>query len=152
MRDLKERARVRTSPESPIIQTAHAPKPARKTTAVEDAARYRRRDAHEGFFRPHTRSAAKAQKAKQERNKEKPKGLTNKERRSFAREHYELHHTDKYTKAWSPPTILGPHAAHAAAHATHNNHAELDHTIPLTPPSVHSTVTYQQNRTYYYYT
>jgi hypothetical protein len=116
----------------------------RQATAA-DAARYRRRDAHEGFFRQRTK-AAKAELCAKQRSKPKrkknPRPLTDKERRAFAREHYEAHHTNKY-KPWETPPPISGHHQPPHTHA----HAQLDSTIPITPPSVQSMLDYFHNQT-----
>ena len=122
-----------------------APKRSKATTAAESAARYKRRDAHEAFFRPQTRAAKQARaekaKAKAKKKKQPRRFLTDKERRAFAREHYEMHHTDKPLD-FSPPPIDGHH------HQQHTHpESEANQTIPIPPPSIHSMLNYMQNTT-----
>ena len=108
-------------------EMARAPKQTRQATAA-DAARYRRQDAHEGFFRPRTRAARAELHTKRRRGKKKqkkkPRVLTDKERRAFAKEHYEAHHTDKYKPWETPPPISGHHQPDQVHTHTHNSTAQ----------------------------
>ena len=57
------------------------------------------------------------------KKKPKRKKLTDKERRQWAQEHYELHYTDKYSKPWSPVAISGHHSNqhNQCTNCNHNN-------------------------------
>ena len=82
------------------------PKPTKPTSAAAAASavqriksiahKYRGRDAHEIFFRPADEAAKKAAKVRggkaAEKQKKKPKALTNKQRQAKALAHFIIHH------------------------------------------------------------
>ena len=80
-------------------------KPLKALTTTEKAARYRQ-IGRETLMRPKVKQKTKRKQKK--KSKAKHKRLTDKERAQFAREHYELHHTDtdKYIKPSNRRTCI----------------------------------------------
>ena len=103
-------------------------------TVTVSAASYPAKDAREMFFRPHGGRAKPPRKTFRKKKKKfglsKPP-LTDKERAQAAREHWELHHEE-----WSPE-ILGHH----------HQQQQFDHTLPMTPTTIHSMMRYHENMT-----
>ena len=104
-----------SNPTTPTIENSTT-----ATSPTANANRYRRRDAHEAFFRP--RSKTSRHQVRMRRQKAKPRVLTDKERAQWAREHYELHH--------EMPTISGSDDDETTTFT--------DRTVPLTPTSKES--------------
>ena len=111
------------------------PKPKKEVTVMS---KYRSRDSHEEFFRPtlsnhkyRTRSRAK---------KPKPKVLTDKERRAWAREHYEKHHgkpDDPTTTSPATTTATSPSSDPTTTPPPANTTASTKTPIsPWTPPLI----------------
>ena len=116
-------ARVRLLSQPPRVQVemnddvagarVHVKAPAAippKTKSVTTAmSKYRARDEHEAFFRPGERKASRHKyntRSRTTKSKPKaltrPKALTDKERATWTREHYEQHHAT--TTLTTPPT------------------------------------------------
>ena len=115
---------LQRNPTTPTIENSTT-----TTSPTANASRYRRRDAHEAFFR--SRSKTSRHQVRMRRQKAKPRVLTDKERTQWAREHYELHH--------EMPAISGYHR-----HISDDDETTTftDHTIPLTPTSIESMFKY----------
>ena len=96
----------------------------KKTMAVK----YRDRDARELFFKNPV--AAAKPRDHNKKKKDKPRPFTDKERRRFAREHYELHHGKPTTTPQSPPAI-------PSAKST----SKITPTTPIATPATSSTTT-----------
>ena len=141
-----------TTPPQTQTQPQCKPKPVKPATAKQTAARYKKRDEREMFFR-----LAKGRKVKKKTKKKKTKRkqLTDKERRQFARDHYARHHTNTNTPApdvpWSPIVIEGHHkCTHTTPNHQHNQCTpchQLNQTIPITPPTLNSMCLYMNNLT-----
>ena len=111
-------------------------------TASPTARKYIARDAHEIFFRPKEKGKRKPAHRQAKPKKKKRKVLTDKERRAWAREHYEQHHghgADKENDStlslseW-PPVILG-----------HHQH-QHDHDTTMTPISANDLLRHIEHR------
>ena len=121
----------------------HVTKPTTTTTTNTAAAKpqpslYQRRDAHEAFFRP-SQHPTKTKTTK--RSKSKPKALTrphftDKQRRQWAREHYELNHQF--------PTILGHHQPQQQL--TPSLPPPLHEQTILPPPTIHSLLQHLEDK------
>ena len=88
-------------------------KPVTTPTAADEqtkqAARYRRRDAHEAFFRPRAKQTKRGGRPKKAKTKRTPP-WTNKQRQAFARAYYRERHGSP-TKSPSPTPISNQNAA-----------------------------------------
>ena len=107
------------------IRVTQNPNPTSKATA---AAAYRTRDAHEAFFRPKATSTYNKKQTRPPKHSKaltRPRALTDKQRRAWAREHYELH--------YQFPAIMGHHR--------HYEPDRLNQTL-LPPPTTHSLLQY----------
>ena len=116
-----------SNPTTPSIENSTT-----TTSPTANASRYRRRDAHEAFFR--SRSKTSRHQVRMRRQKAKPRVLTDKERTQWAREHYELHH--------EMSVISGYHR-----HISDDDETTTftDHTTPLTPTSIESMFKYHDD-------
>ena len=97
--------------------------PSKQAPASPSARKYLARDAHEAFFRPGEKGKRKRGSG-QVRSKKRRKNTpwTDKQRASWAREHYRLNHGSEHaadkppdtpTTPWTPQVMLGHHRNHS---------------------------------------